>query len=194
MSELEQEPSPSEQLIANARSTEVMGEVKGPMMPEGKKPKNKGGRPRKDGQPPKSRKENPEVKAETKEEAPKFQFNIPNDVLMLPVLKGVSVAAVNIMKDNRAALTADEAESMAKAFGLLMDKYLPDVVQKWGPEFMAFAACSQYGIRLYALSKVKKEEAEMMRKAQEVARTYQQTSRPEKTAEEYFDGPVVPVI
>ena len=183
--------STSEILIENAKNAEIMGDVKGPMMPDGKKPAKKG-RPKKEGgekKPPKSE------KIEKEPEAPKFQFNIPNDVLMLPVLKGVSVAAVNIMKDNRAALTPDEAEQMAKAFGLLMDKYLPDVINKWGPEFMAFAACSQYGIRLYALGRVKKEEEAMMRKAEAARAQAQSTARPEgPSPQEYFEGPVVPVI
>lgn len=144
---MENETTPAKTLIDQAKELEGDKELNSPMQP---KPKAKKGRPPKIKAVHEDKSSN-EIKKET-------TINIPTKVLCYPVLKVVSVGAVNFVGDKRAALSSDEAEQLASALGVVLDKYMPDAMMKWGPEIALGMGLTQYGVRLYALKKVIQDE------------------------------------
>lgn len=163
-----QKPS-SEELINQAREFDagksnlksepkVGGKKRGPYKPREKSAKD-------------TRPEKPPIE-EQKQDAPKF--NIPTEALCYPVVKAMSGMAVAYTKEPRAAMTPDEAEGIAKAMGMVLDKYLPDVASKYGPELVLGVSLGQYGLRLYAIKQV---QAQAMR-SHEQAQTANQGPRP----------------
>lgn len=120
------------------------------MNPEPKKAKKGPGRPKKENS------EKTEQKTETKKAESKGPM-IETKALCYPLVKGVSVMGVSYTNDPRAALTAQEADQMAEAMGLIFDKYMPDMMQNWGAEAALIMAFGQYGLRLYAIKKLQQE-------------------------------------
>ena len=120
------------------------------MNPEPKKAKKSPGRPKKE------QSEKTEQKTETKKAESKGPM-IETKALCYPLVKGVSVMGVSYTNDPRAALTAQEADQMAEAMGLIFDKYLPNVMTDWGAEAAIVMAFGQYGLRLYAIKKLQEE-------------------------------------
>lgn len=141
--------NPSEEIIKKAEENEKSSESQF-MSPKDKKSEKKRGRPKKEFKDEELKKDNPE------KEAPKF--NIPTKVICYPITKAISAAGVSYTNEPRAALTPDEAEGMAEALGLILDKYMPDVGNKYGPELMLSLSLGQYGLRLYAIKKLKEEQ------------------------------------
>lgn len=138
-------------IIEKAKISEAEGQSAF-MNPEPKKAKKGPGRPKK---------ENSE-KSETKPHEPKKQTEqkgpmIETKALCYPLVKGVSVIGVSYTGDPRAALSAQEADQMAEAMGLIFDKYMPDMMQNWGAEAALVMAFGQYGLRLYAIKKLQQE-------------------------------------
>lgn len=168
--ELEQENiAPSEQIIENAKKSETIM-TDGPMIPKGKEAPKKRGRPAK-GQEKTFR---ADTQKETKEEPARPKFDIPSQVICYPLVKIVSVTGVAVAKDSRAAITPAEAEDMAKAMGMVMDKWMPDAMAKWGPEVMLGLSLGQYSLRVYALAKANQD-----RKARQ--EHFEQTVRPQES-------------
>lgn len=154
---MEAEITPAEQIIENAKKTEEVTQVQGSMIPPAKEPKKGRGRPPGSGK--KQDASNSHQKNEENvKDAPRPQFNIPTKVICYPLIKGVSAAGVSFVGDPRAAISADEAEGMAEALGMVLDKYMPDAMAKWGPELVLGMNLGQYGLRLYAMKKLKMEE------------------------------------
>lgn len=147
-----QEITPSEKIIENALKSETIA-TDGPMIPKGKEAPKKKGRPRKT-------EEKPSEKAEkVEQDQTKPKFDIPSQVICYPIVKVISVAGVAIAKDQRAAITSSEADDLARAMGMVMDKWMPDAMAKWGPEVMLGLSLGQYGLRIYALGMSNKERA-----------------------------------
>jgi len=153
MDEINEMPEPSEQIIENAKMSEAV-KTDGPMIPKGKEAPKKRGRPAKTAQ-EKSRPEKDEVKQDASNSRPKF--DIPSQVICYPLVKIVSVTGVAVAKDQRAAITASEADDMARAMGMVMDKWMPDAMAKWGPEVMLGLSLGQYSLRVYALARANQE-------------------------------------
>lgn len=145
---------PSEQIIENAKMSESIA-TDGPMIPKGKEGPKKRGRPAKAQTEKLSKKPSPEKDQEPEQTRPKF--DIPSQVICYPLVKIVSVTGVAIAKDQRAAITSSEAEDMAKAMGMVMDKWMPDAMAKWGPEVMLGLSLGQYSLRVFALAKANQE-------------------------------------
>ena len=82
---------------------------------------------------------------------------IETKALCYPLVKGVSVMGVSYTGDARAALTAQEADHMAEAMGLIFDKYMPSMMQDYGAEAALIMSFGQYGLRLYAIKKLQQE-------------------------------------
>lgn len=144
--------SPSEEIIKKAEENEKSSESQF-MSPKEKKTEKKRGRPSKSAQSEKS----DDIKKENIEkENPKF--NIPTKVVCYPITKAVSALGVSYTNEPKAALTPDEADAMAEAMGLILDKYMPDIGNKYGPELMLGLSLGQYGLRLYAIKKLKEEQ------------------------------------
>lgn len=102
------------------------------------------------------KKESEEIKASPKEpEEPQ----VPTPVILKPILnvfsKGVIAPWVG---DPRAAMTNEELEGASQALGMVVDKYLPNVLNKYGPEFMCIMVFGQYGLRCYAMKRVLAED------------------------------------
>lgn len=161
---METEKSTTEQIIEKAKESEAAG-ASAFMNPEPKKAKGKPGRPKGSASvssSAKSRETGADSKTDGKKEE-KPQFEIPTKVLCYPIVKGISVGGVYYTNNPRAAMTPDEAEAMAQALGMVLDKYMPDAMKNFGPEMALAFSLGQYGIRLYAIKKVM--EAEQAKKA-----------------------------
>lgn len=131
------------------------------MEPEIKQPKRKQGRPKgstKDKSGPSVSGESANPKSDPKQEKP--QFNIPTKALCYPVGQALSSVAVNYVGHTKAAMSPEELESFADALGMVLDKYLPDALSKYGPEMMLGFALTQWSVRLVAMKKYLKMEEE----------------------------------
>jgi len=150
--EVQKEDSKLTDLIDKAKESEERGQSS--FMNPGDKPKAKRGRKPKP-------KEAPGTKAESgaKSEQDRTSSKIDTKFFCLPITGAMSSVAVGYTKDPRAAMTQSEAMSMAEAMGLVLDKYLPDLLSNYGPEFMLCTALSQWGIRLMAIKKLQAEAA-----------------------------------
>lgn len=96
-----------------------------------------------------------EARGETKSEPQQKAQGIPTSEIVKPLVKLMSTAAEAWCEDQRAAMSAGELEAGANALGMLLDKWGPDMVTKWGPEIMCGMVFGQYGLRVYALKKLK---------------------------------------
>ena len=169
MTEEIQEISPSEKIIENALKSETIA-TDGPMIPKGKEGPKKKGRPRK------TETEQPRKSAEKMDAEPqKPKFDIPSQVICYPIVKVISVAGVAVAKDQRAAITSSEADDLSRALGMVMDKWMPDAMAKWGPEVMLGLSLGQYGLRVYALAMSNKERAARTQAQQPQAEARPQT-------------------
>lgn len=145
---MEEIKSASESIIEKAKVSE-QNSSSSFMEPEIKETKKKVGRPKKtdkgslDNESPK--------KSESKENP---AFNIPTKIICYPLVKGVSVVGYNYVKHPQAALTSQEIDDMAQALAMVIDKYAPEALNKYGPEIMLATSLGTYGLRLYALKKV----------------------------------------
>lgn len=154
MEEINEMPEPSEQIIENAKMSEAV-KTDGPMIPKGKEAPKKRGRPAKTESEKQSKKPSPEKDSGPEQTRPKF--DIPSQVICYPLVKIVSVTGVAVAKDQRAAITSSEADDMARAMGMVMDKWMPDAMAKWGPEVMLGLSLGQYSLRVYALARANQE-------------------------------------
>lgn len=152
MLENQNEISPTEELIKKAKESEDSG-AHAFMQPEVKQAKRGRGRPKKDGSTSEASPKK-EAASSKKDEAPKF--DIPTKMLCYPIVKGISSAGVNYCKDPRAALTPSEADDMAGALGMILDKYMPDAAANYGPELMLGLSFGQYALRLHAIKELQK--------------------------------------
>lgn len=142
---MEEIKSASESIIEKAKVSE-QNSSSSFMEPEIKETKKKVGRPKKSDS---IKKENPS--AEQKQDP---AFNIPTKIICYPLVKGVSVVGYNYVKHPQAALTSQEIDDMAQALAMVIDKYAPEALNKYGPEIMLATSLGTYGLRLYALKKV----------------------------------------
>lgn len=150
---MEQQLTQSDELIKKAKTSEQEGQATfmDPQVKPLKKPK---GRPRKE-----SLSEDNKKQQEPQKQQDTPKFNIPTKVLCIPIVKGISAFGVNYTKNPKAAMMQDEIEGMSEAMGMVIDKYLPDAMGKYGPEIVLGVTLSQYGLRLYALKKVMEHDA-----------------------------------
>lgn len=108
------------------------------------------------GRPPKEK-----IEAQIPKEEPKTapQPQIPTSlILRTPLDIASKTVAAAYVGDMRAAMTSDELNACSEALGMLIDKYFPNVLEKYGPEVMCIMVFGQYGIRLYALKRAIEEE------------------------------------
>lgn len=142
---MEENKSASESIIEKAKISE-QNSSSSFMEPEIKETKKKPGRPKK----AESIKKDSTEKSESKQDP---AFNIPTKIICYPLVKGISVVGYNYVKHPQAALTSQEIDDMAQALAMVIDKYAPEALNKYGPEIMLATSLGTYGLRLYALKK-----------------------------------------
>lgn len=135
------------------------GEDSGFMTPEPPKEKKSRGRPKLSEAEKQKRREEQKQKAlgvgVDKEQNQQSQaFAIPTQMITGPLAKGISTLGENYVGHPAARMLPQEEEAVAAALGLVLDKYMPDMASKYGPELVLVLTLSQYGIRLAALKKV----------------------------------------
>lgn len=97
---------------------------------------------------------------QSQSQQPQSEPLISSKQIAKPVAQFVSTLAVNYVKDPRAGMTPDELENLSMAMGLLMDKYMPLVMNQYGAEAMFCIVLGQYGMRVMAMKKVLDMERE----------------------------------
>lgn len=127
-----------------------------PMIPEKPSEKKKVGRPKKNKDAAPGPGGKPEMSPEQKAKS-QAAAAIPNSVIIKPLMPLVSAVGVSIAGHTSAALKPEEAEALANALGLVMDKYLPNAFDKYGPEIVLAMVLGQYGMRVYAVGKYRDE-------------------------------------
>jgi len=95
------------------------------------------------------------------------KFNIPTKALCYPIVRGISTLSAQYVGDRRAAMIPDEVESMTDAFAMVIDKYMPDAMSKYGPEIYLASNLAMYGSRLLALKKLIEQEQKMRMQSQQ---------------------------
>ena len=93
----------------------------------------------------KEAKENLEVSQPEKD---KPVVEIPTSVITIPIAKSISTLGEQYAGHPKARMNDEELDSLAQALGLVMDKYLPDIGNKFGPELFLGLCLSQYAIRI----------------------------------------------
>lgn len=145
--EIKQE-SNTEKILKNARESENISGGENPLIPEPKTPKKRGPKPKnKDAQESKG----PEIKMP----------DIDSKVLCLPLCKVISNGAVQFAGHEAAGMTKNEMLSIAESLGLILDKYAPGILAKYGAEALLLLAVGQYGARVISIrSDVQKAKRE----------------------------------
>lgn len=150
--EIDEIKTPSDEIIEKAKESESISGSNF-MDPKIKKEKKETrGRPRKNAD---QTKDAPKTENKSQNSDPKF--NIPTKVLCYPVCRAVSSFGVSYTNNPQAGMTSDEIEGLASSLGLVLDKYLPDAMSKFGPELILAFNLGQYGLRLYAIKKLMQE-------------------------------------
>lgn len=150
--EIIQETSQPTRLSELASKAQEQSETASFMEP-GQKVKKKPGRPKKDS------KEAKGVfgKQDTAPERPQ-EPQIPTSTIVKPLINLMSTGAAAWADDERARMKPEELEAGAQALGMIVDKYLPDAMNKYAPEIIFAMVFGQYGLRVFALKKMKELE------------------------------------
>lgn len=156
--------SVTEKLIANAKAAEINSESI-PVMPKVKEKGKRGPKPGSKRNLKSSEKITQDDNKSAESEPIRPKFDIPTKALCYPFIKVLSSAGVSYTNEPRAAIGAEEAEGMASALGMVLDKYLPDAMAKWGPELVLGASLGQYGLRIYAIKKLQIDKMRMQQAA-----------------------------
>lgn len=137
-----------------------------PFMEPGEAVKKKRGRPPGSGKGKTDNVGNPSQTRESSQASGPQAQSIPTAELVKPLLGLVSTAAAAYVEDERARMKPEELDGGAAALGMLLDKWMPNMISVWGPEIMCAMIFGQYGIRVYALKRIKvlEEIEERMRK------------------------------
>lgn len=142
----ENQELPKSRISQLAENAKVNATSPGFMEP-GSKVKGKRGRPAK----------TEEQKAESKaKEKPK---EIPTKELVKPLVTMLSTLAVAYVEDERAAMKPAEIEAGSEAIGMILDKYMPDICNDYGPFIMAGMVFGPWGMKVYAFKKLKAFES-----------------------------------
>lgn len=159
---LDQMPSqPSKLTELSKNAADQAGE--GQFMNPGQKVKKPRGRPKGSGSAKQENKKIGEAQDAQKSEEPQ----IPTSEVIKPLINLISVGGAAYAGDDRARMKPEELEAGAMALGLVMDKYLPDMLNKYGPEIMCCMVFGQYGLRVMAIKKINDiENAKKQAKAQ----------------------------
>jgi hypothetical protein len=140
-------------------------------MAPGQKVKGKRGRPSKEEQAKKAKMQKDSVLGPKPTFDPSTAAQVNQSVISSkeigrPIAQFISSTAISYVEDPRAGMTPDELENLSMALGLVMDKYMPDLLNKYGPEAMLCICLGQYGIRVMAMKKYL--DAEKKSQAQKV--------------------------
>ncbi len=139
--------------IANSASESIGADAMAP----GQKVKGKRGRPSKEEQAKKAKMQKDSVlgpqPSQSGPQASPQASVISSKEIGKPIAQFISSTAVSYVGDPRAGMTPDELENLSLALGLVMDKYMPDLLNKYGPEAMLCICMGQYGIRVMAMKK-----------------------------------------
>ena len=81
-------------------------------------------------------------------------FHVPSAQIIAPLTIGLSALAVKYAGDPRASMTPDESNAFCEIGGKLLDKYAPNVFDKYGLEAVLLITLGMYGTRVIALKKV----------------------------------------
>lgn len=117
--------------------------------------------------------------------------SIPSKDIARPLVSLISTGAVAWVNHPAAAMKTDELEAGSQALGLLIDKYMPGVISRYGIEAMCLMVFGQYGLRVFALKKyieieTKKAEKELRENGPKPQNVETETPRNEKI--EIFPG------
>lgn len=79
---------------------------------------------------------------------------IPTAQVVRPLVNLISVGGAAFAGDDRARMKPEELEAGAMALGMVLDKYMPDLINKYGAEITCLMVFGQYGLRVYAIKKL----------------------------------------
>ena len=94
---------------------------------------------------------------------------IPTSVIVKPIVHVLDRIGVGYVGHPGAAMKPEELEGIATALGLVLDKWMPTMSQKYGPELALSVALGQYGLRIMAAKKYvesEKKKSEMKAKGE----------------------------
>lgn len=104
---------------------------------------------------------------DTQQQASQSGFHVPSAQIIAPLTIGISAIAVKYAGDPRASMTPEESGAFCEIGGKLLDKYAPNVFDKYGLEAVLLITLGMYGTRVIALKKVlameKMKQAESIR-------------------------------
>lgn len=90
---------------------------------------------------------------------------IPTRDIVLPFVKLTSKACGAYVGDKRAEMNVEELEAVARALGLVADKWMPVLGKDYGPELLLATTLGTYGMRVVAMKKILDMEKEAMKTA-----------------------------
>lgn len=142
-----------------------------PFMEPGQKQKKGPGRPKGS-----SKKAEPKIgQASQAKPDPEAPPPIPTSQVIKPVVNLLSAAGAAYCEDERGRMKPEELENGATALGMVIDKWAPDLINKWGPEIMCGMVFGQYGLRVMAIKKIKTLE-EIEKKMSDEKNNFQATA------------------
>ena len=126
--------------------------------------------PKKRGRPPGSTKtQTPQATGPTSVgsslQPPPQAHDIPTRDIVLPFVKLTSKACGAYVGDKRAEMNPEELESVARALGLVADKWMPVLGKDYGPELLLATTLGSYGMRVVAMKKILDMEKEALKTA-----------------------------
>lgn len=154
------------EITSQIKATE--GETKTFMSPE--PPKRARGRPKKeDTKNQASGTSSPSSESAPGSPASQLPPPIPTSVIVKPIVHVLDRIGVGYVGHPGAAMKPEELEGIATALGLVLDKWMPTMSQKYGPELALSVALGQYGLRIMAAKKYvesEKKKSEMKAKGE----------------------------
>lgn len=94
-----------------------------------------------------------------------IQNQIATREIVLPFVKLTSKACGAYVGDKRAEMNHEELEAVARALGLVADKWMPVLGKDYGPEVLLATTLGAYGMRVVAMKKILDAEKEAMKTA-----------------------------
>lgn len=123
-------------------------------MEPGEKVKKSRGRPKGSTSAKKESKKVGEAQGEEPKAARPETQTIPTAQVVRPFVNLLSSAGAAFAEDERARMRPEELEAGAQALGMLVDKYMPNLINAYGVEITCLMVFGQYGLRVYAIKKL----------------------------------------
>lgn len=117
--------------------------------------------------------------------------SIPTSTIIKPFVNVISALGEEYAKHPKARMTEEELEAGAQSLGLVIDKWMPDAMNKWGPEIMCVLVFGQWGMRVVAIKKVVEADlkAQKMKEEPKIKEEEKKDTVPLYTMEEIKSDP-----